>query len=43
MILCLMALLAGAQNSFIVLPGWYYSITTETCTPNVTQFWIEWN
>jgi hypothetical protein len=30
-------------SSFIVLPGWYYSITTETCTPNALQFWIEWN
>jgi hypothetical protein len=37
------SILFWAQNSFIVLPGWYYSITTENCTPNVTQFWIEWN
>jgi hypothetical protein len=37
------ALLSWAQNSFIVLPGWYYSVTVEACTANATQFWIEWN
>ena len=34
--------LLWSQTSFIVLPGWYYSITTESCTPNATQFWLEW-
>jgi hypothetical protein len=31
------------QNTFIVLPGWYYSITQENCTLYALQHpWVEW-